>query len=130
MTSRITTPWSAIEVEIKMAEVIEALDDAVTIQKALAETYAGAEHEYKMRQAMAWLQSRQDATLKSDKIREAWVYTQVGDLRLKRDIAAGQLDAQKGVVRSLTTQADTLRSLARSSRDVTDGPGFGGQPQR
>lgn len=130
MTSQIVRPWSALEVEVKMAQVIEELDDAVAVQKALSEAYAGAEHEYKMRQAMSWLQSRQDANLKSDKLREAWVYTQVGELRLKRDIALGQLDAQKNLIRSLSAQADTLRSLARSSRDVTDGPGFGGQPQR
>lgn len=128
--SNASVPFSGIEIEVKMRQVIDALDDAVALQKALAETYAGAEHEYKLHAALSWLQARQDTTLKSDKVREAWVYTQVGELRLARDIAIGQLDAQKNVVRTLTSESEVLRSLARSSRDVTDGPGFGGQPQR
>lgn len=125
MTQPVTRPWSPVEVEVAMRRIIEELDDAVALQKALAETYAVKEHNYKLQQAKAWLLAAQDAGLKTDKLREAWVYTQLGDLRLERDIASGQLDAQKNVVKVLCTQADELRSLARSGRDMVEQPGWG-----
>ena len=126
MTSS-SRPWSPIEIEVKLRQNIEELEEAVTLQKALAETYAAAEHDYKLTSARAWLEARTKPELKSEKIREAWVYLQIGERRLKRDIAQGQLDAQKNVVRTLTSTGEQLRSLARSSRDMTDGPGWGNQ---
>lgn len=130
MTSRITQPWSPIEIEVKLAQNIEELEEAVTLQKALAETWANAQHAYKVTQAQRTLQAAVDPSMKTVAHRDAWVMTQVADLMLARDIAEGQLDAQKNVVRALTSQGEQLRSLARSSRDMTDGPGWGGQPQR
>lgn len=128
--SQITRPWSTIEVEVKLAQTIEALEEAVNLQRVLADTWSNAQHVYKTEQAKAYLKAVTDPGMKTVDHRNAWVQVQIADLQLARDIAEGQLDAQKNVVRSLTAQSEMLRSLARSSRDMTDGPGWGGQPQR
>lgn len=130
MTSQVTRPWSGLEIEIKLAQVIEDQNDAVALQKALQEAWANAQYAYKLTHAQMMLRSGQDSNLKTADMRAAWVMTQVADLMLKRDIALGQYEAQKAVAYTLQSEADSLRSLLKSSRDVTDGPGWGGGPQR
>lgn len=115
-----TEPLSPIEVEVKMAQCIEALEDAVTEQRNLGYVAAEAGHTYRQKQAEKWLLARSEPDLKTDKLKEAWVVSQTRDEMLARDFAEVAYDAQKSVVRSLQTQSELLRSLARSSRDLVD----------
>lgn len=122
-------PWSPVEVEIKMAEVIEALENAVATQKALGEAARRASNAAKLEESKMLLASRNDVNLKTDTLRKAWVFTEIADLVLAADIAEVQYDAQKNVVRALQSEGDLLRSLGRSHRDMTDSGGWGGPPQ-
>lgn len=129
--SRITAPWSSIEIEIKMAKVIEALDDAVLVHKALVEAAANKRHAYKLKEAQLQIQARGlmvegDTGKWTVDEKKAWVYTNLGELELEYQIADGQATAQREVIRSLQSEAELLRSLARSSRDLVEGPGYGG----
>lgn len=115
-----TEPLSPIEVEVKMAQCIEALEDAVTTQRTLGYESATASHTYRQAQARHWLLARQEADLKTDKLKEAWVVSRTSDEMFMRDCAEVAYDTQKSVVRALQTEAELLRSLARSSRDLVD----------
>lgn len=116
----VTTPLSPVEVEVKMAQCIEALEDAVNEQRECAHEYAAANHRYRQAFAQKMLAAREEKALTSDKMREAWAITEVKDEMWHRDLAEAQHESQKSVVRSLQTQAELLRSLARSSRDLVD----------
>lgn len=115
-----TEPMSPIEVEVKMAQCSEALEEALAEQRRLGFIAAETGHTYRQKKAEKWLIARSEPDLKTDRLKEAWVVTQTSDEMLARDYAEVAYDAQKSVVRSLHTQSDILRSLARSSRDLVD----------
>ena len=128
---RVQAPLSPMEIEVKMAQVMNNLEDAVTLQQALADVSAEKRHAFKMAEAQKTLEARvldfaDGAGKPSVAEKAAWVYQQCGDLELAFKIAEGQLDAQKSVVRSLQSEAEILRSLSRSARDLVEGPGYGG----
>jgi hypothetical protein len=119
----VTRPWSGIEIEVKMAQVIEDQDDAVAEMKRLGEKYAQARRDYEVKKAQTFLATK--AASNTDKASEATATEAAADLRMAKDIAESNFVTQRAVVATLQSQADTLRSLARSSRDATDSPGFG-----
>ena len=115
-----TEVLSPMEIELKMAQCIDALEAAIDAQRELGITYAEANHAYRQAQASEWLRAKTDETLKTDKMREAHVVQATDEKMLARDIAEVRYDAAKSVVRTLQTEAELLRSLARSSRDLVD----------
>lgn len=119
--------WSPMEIDVKMRQVVEELDSAVTILRALSEASAIATHELKLAEARAYMQAKLDKTLTSAELRKAWVYIQTEQLQLAADLADGIANAQAKKIASLHHEADLLRSLARSSRDMHDSPGWGGR---
>lgn len=120
-----TRPWSPLEIEVKMNQVIEDQDDAIADLKELGAAYAQARRDYEVLKNQSLLAGRSQPGITTDKQSEAWATVQAADLRMAKDIAEATLNAQRDLVRTLISQADTLRSLARSSRDLTDSPGFG-----
>lgn len=125
-----TQPWGPVEIEVKMAQVIEAQDDAVAESKQLAIAYAEKRRAYELTKNRTLLGLVGHPDLKTADLRLAKATVEAADARYEKDLAEGAMNAQKDVVRILISQADTLRSLARSSRDVLDEPGFGGGRQR
>lgn len=124
-------PWSSDEVMEGMQACIEAQQQAVIDLLGLVRTSAEARHDYNLAKAQNLLRARADMPdLKTDALRSAWVVTQVHELELQTHIAENAIDAQRLMIRSLDSQAGLLRSMARSSRDMTDGPGWGNQQQR
>src|SRR5574338_1334079 len=111
-----TTPLSPIEVEVKIRACLETLEDAVLGLRDKAIAYGVTNHAYRQAQAKAWLKAKVQSDLKTDSIRNAWVVDQTSDEMLKRDLAEAEYEAHKSLVRSLQTQADLLRTLARSNR--------------
>lgn len=123
----VTQPWGPVEIEVKMAQVIEAQDDAVAELKGLAMEFATKRRDYEKLKNRTLLSLVGNPDYKTDALRLAKATLESADARYEKDLAEGLLNAQRDVVRVLTSQADTLRSLARSSRDVLDEPGFGGR---
>lgn len=113
-------PLSPIEIERKMSECIEALEACTDDLKKYACEAAETNHAYRKAQARAWLSARTDPNLKTDRLKEAWVVSETGSEMWKRDMAEAAYDSQKSLFRSLQTQSEILRSLARSSRDLVD----------
>lgn len=128
-------PWSPIEIEQRMADCIEKLEDAVTRYKALGYSAAQKKRDYEVEQAKCMLLAARhrdptsgERVLTSDTLRKAWVTEQVADLEQEADIAEHQVRAARMVISQLETEAELLRSMARSSRDMHDQPGYGGRP--
>lgn len=122
-----TRPWSALEIEVKMREVAERQDDAVAEAKELGEAFAEAKRAYEVKKNQSILDAKGRSDLTTDAQRLAWATVQAADLRRAKDIAESTLHTQRDVIRVLNSQADTLRSLLRSARDLTEEPGFGGR---
>jgi hypothetical protein len=109
-----------------MRQVIETLESKTT--EFYEMTKAAAEHKHAAKRAMAMKLmeakiGRKELT--SDTLRSAWAYAEIGDAQLRADVAAGHADAQKEAIRSLHHEADLLRSLSRSARDMQESPGWG-----
>ena len=123
----VTQPWGPVEIEVKMAQVIEAQDDAVAEMKALGEAFATKRRDYEKLKNRTLLSLVGDPNYKTDALRLAKATLEAADARYEKDLAEGAWNTQREVVKVLISQADTLRSLARSSRDVLDDAGFGGR---
>lgn len=118
-------PWSGIEIEQKLTSIIPLLDDAVAEYRQIGEEAAVARHAHKLAEAKAMLQAKADKTLTSAELRKARVYEQVADLDLAADIAEARLAAQRQTIAVLMAEAEVLRSLNKSNRDMHDQPGWG-----
>ena len=88
------------------------IDKGVTALRDAAVAYAEAEHEYRERQAMAYLETEQGTVAE----REAHVYAVVGDWRRRRDLADGQKLAALEAVRSRRAQLSALQTLISAHR--------------
>lgn len=103
-----------------MVEVIEALENEVATYKALGEEGARKSHVAKTEASKLLLMARVDPELKTEGLRKAWAYVQLGDLQLEADIAEHMTAAHREVIRSLQTQADLLRTMAASHRAMSE----------
>lgn len=112
-----------------MAACIEAQENAVATMKALGEAAARARNKAKLEESKLTLQARLDVNLKTDILKKAWVFTQVADLMLEADIAENAYNDARAVNYQLQSEADILRSLAKSHRDMSDGGGWGNGAQ-
>lgn len=122
-------PWSPVEVMSAMQGTIQELENAVATLKALGVAAAQKSRDYKVGRSHWMLHAKVNlGDLKSDTMREAWVYenTDVPVLEMERDIAEHAYKDQQSVVRSLQSQADLLRSMKRGFEDMADS--WGGRP--
>jgi hypothetical protein len=90
----------------------QLLDKGVMALRDAAVAYAEAEHEYRSRNAMAYLETESGTVAE----REAHVYALVGDFRRRRDLADGQKVAALEAVRSRRAQLSALQSLIAAHR--------------
>lgn len=118
-------PWSGMEIDVEMRQLVLKLDDAVARYRTIAEQAARDSHKAKLAEARAWMTAKTDANLKSDAVRKAWVYEQTADVQLEAELADGAMAAQRLLITSMHHQADLLRSLARGNRDMMESPGWG-----
>ena len=88
------------------------IDKGISALRDAAVAYAEAEHEYRERNAMAYLETESGTVAE----REAHVYALVGDFRRVRDLADGQKVAALEAVRSRRAQLSALQSLIAAHR--------------
>jgi hypothetical protein len=90
----------------------QLLDRGIIALRDAAVAYADAEHEYRTRNAMAYLETESGTVAE----REAHVYALVGDFRRLRDLADGQKLAALEAVRSRRAQLSALQSILSAYR--------------
>jgi len=90
----------------------QLLDKGIVALRQAAADYAEAEHEYRTRNAMAYLETESGTVAE----REAHVYALVGDFRRRRDVADGQKLAALEAVRSRRAQLSALQSVLAAHR--------------
>jgi hypothetical protein len=88
------------------------LDKGIVALREAAVAYAEAEHAYRERKAMAYLETESGTVAE----REAHVYAIMGDLRRLRDLADGQKLAALEAVRSRRAQLSALQTLIAAHR--------------
>ena len=88
------------------------IDKGISALRDAAVAYAEAEHEYRERNAMAYLETESGTVAE----REAHVYALVGDFRRRRDLADGQKLAALEAVRSRRAQLSALQSIIAAHR--------------
>jgi len=94
----------------------QLLDKGVTALRDAAIAYAEAEHAYRERRAMAYLETESGTVAE----REAHVYALVGDWRRARDLADGQRLAALEAVRSRRAQLSAIQSILAAHRSEAD----------
>ncbi|HEY7823677.1 MAG TPA: hypothetical protein VIG24_12625 [Acidimicrobiia bacterium] len=94
----------------------QLLDKGIAALREAAVTYAEAEHEYRERKAMAYLETESGTVAE----REAHVYALVGDWRRRRDLADGQRLAALEAVRSRRSQLSALQSVLAAHRSESE----------
>jgi hypothetical protein len=92
------------------------LDKGVMALRDASFAYAEAEHAYRSRKAMAYLETESGTVAE----REAHVYAIMGDLRLRRDLADGERLAALEAVRSRRTQLSAVQSLLAAHKSEAD----------
>ena len=94
----------------------QLLDKGLAALREAAVAYAEAEHEYRERKAMAYLETESGTVAE----REAHVYALVGDFRRRRDLADGQRLAALEAVRSRRAQLSALQSILAAHRSESE----------
>lgn len=92
------------------------LDKGIAALRDAAAAYAEAEHEYRERKAMAYLETESGTVAE----REAHVYALVGDFRRRRDLADGYRLAALEAVRSRRAQLSALQSVLAAHRSESE----------
>lgn len=90
----------------------QLLDKGIMALRQAAADYAEAEHEYRSRNAMAYLETESGTVAE----REAHVYALVGDFRRLRDVADGQKLAALEAVRSRRAQLSSIQAILYAHR--------------
>lgn len=90
----------------------QLLDKGIMALRQAAADYADAEHEYRSRNAMAYLETESGTVAE----REAHVYALVGDFRRLRDVADGQKLAALEAVRSRRAQLSSIQAILYAYR--------------
>lgn len=120
-------PWSGLEVDVAMRQLVAKLDEAVTDYRDIARQSADATHAAKLYEARAYAKAKVEPGLTSEALRKAWVYEQTHEAQHDADLADAAMAAQRLLITSMHHQADLLRSLARGNRDMMESPGWGAQ---
>jgi hypothetical protein len=92
------------------------LDKGIMALRDAAIAYAQAEHAYRERKSMAYLETESGTVAE----REAHVYAIMGDYRLRRDLADGERTACLEAVRSRRTQLSAIQSLLAAHKSEAD----------
>jgi hypothetical protein len=94
----------------------QLLDKGIVALRDAGIAYAEAEHEYRLQNAMAYLETESGTVAE----REAHVYALVGDFRRLRDLADGQKIAALEAVRSRRGQLSALQSVLAAYRSEAE----------
>lgn len=89
----------------------ELLDKGIVALRQASVDWAHAEHDYRKAKAIAYL--RTGGTVAE---REAHAESEVGALRLRRDLASGEAEAAREAVRARRTQLSSVQSLLNAHR--------------
>ena len=113
-------PFSPQEVEERIAETVDRLEDHVTDMPKLADEAADAKFDYEVAFAKALLAARHDEQAKSAPEREA-LATVACEKELRRKLRAETTyDTHRRVIAVLQAQGDLLRTMSASRRSVGD----------
>lgn len=114
-------PWSAAEVEERLPAILERLDDCITDLKGMGERSARAEWAYRKQKAIAYVKTTgRNAEERESRalLTQAQPGVCVADLGLERDLAANAYRDQRSMQSALEHEAEILRTLAVSARNV------------
>ena len=92
------------------------LDKGIAALREASVEYAQAEHDYRERKAMAYLETESGTVAE----REAHVYALVGDFRRRRDLADGQRLAALEAIRSRRGQLSAVQTLISAYKSEAD----------
>ena len=92
------------------------LDKGIVALREASVAYAEAEHAYRERKSMAYLETESGTVAE----REAHVYAIMGDFRRRRDLADGEKLAALEAVRSRRTQLSAVQSLLAAHKSEAD----------
>lgn len=108
-----------MELENLMAEAYRLsglLDKGILALRDASVAYAEAEHAYREKKAVAYLETESGTVAE----REAHVYAIMGDFRRRRDLADGERLAALEAVRSRRTQLSAVQSLLAAYKSEAD----------
>ncbi|HEY7823990.1 MAG TPA: hypothetical protein VIG24_14210 [Acidimicrobiia bacterium] len=108
-----------MELEALTAEawrLSQLLDKGVSALRDAAVAYAEAEHAYRERRAMAYLETESGTVAE----REAHVYALVGSYRYQRDLAEAAKLAALEAVRSRRAQLSSVQSVLAAYKSEAD----------
>ena len=92
------------------------IDKGIVALREASVAYAEAEHAYRERKSMAYLETESGTVAE----REAHVYAIMGDFRRRRDLADGEKMAALEAVRSRRTQLSAVQSLLAAHKSEAD----------
>ncbi|HEY7821420.1 MAG TPA: hypothetical protein VIG24_01230 [Acidimicrobiia bacterium] len=101
------TPMDVEALTAEAWRLSQLLDKGVTALRDAAVAYAHAEHEYRERKAMAYLETESGTVAE----REAHTYALVGAFRRDRDLADAARLAALEAIRSRRAQLSAIQSL-------------------
>jgi len=119
-------PWSPLEVEEQLHEVIGKMNNAVGGFYRLSQEYGQAKADLELAMAKAMLLARDEVgedgrpLLTSAPDREAWALTRCEDEKRAFEILHARHDAQRRLLEVVRSQADVLRTLLVQARGVQD----------
>ena len=96
--------------------LVTLLDKGLAALRDATVAFAEAEHEYREKKAMAYLETESGTVAE----REAHVYALVGDFRRRRDLADGQRLAALESVRSRRGQLSAIQTLISAHKSEAD----------
>jgi hypothetical protein len=108
-----------MEIETLTAEAMRLsglLDKGILALRDASGAYAHAEHAYREKKSMAYLETESGTVAE----REAHVYAIMGEYRLSRDLADGERLAALEAVRSRRTQLSAVQSLLAAHKSEAD----------
>lgn len=109
-------PWSVVDVQMQLQEVIEELDDLVAIEAQLAKAAVDAKHTYERSMSQSLLLAKSKGDLSSDTLRKAWAKERCAEVSWKADETAALHESQRGKIRVKMAQIEALRSLIATAR--------------
>lgn len=117
---RVSRPWSAHEIEERIPELIDQIDEAVTGLRELGIAAAETRWAYKRSRAIAYLNNYADAEGKKFTAgeREALADEETAHVGLAADLAENAYRDQRSRISGLQTEAELARTLMVSARDA------------
>lgn len=113
-------PWSIVEVEEKIPEIVNRLEEAVTDLKSMGVDAANAEWDYRKAKAMAFVKvSGRNAEEREAKalLHQHAPGVTVADLGRARNLAENAYGNQRQIITVLKTEAELMRTLMVSARN-------------